>query len=499
MMKALFQIVCQRHMTFLSIQRALSKKINNVVMAGLLAIFAHAFTPASGAGENGMKLPEDLLQRHLPAYCIVPTPADGFCWLHSIGFGLGSHVSSLLDHIKSIMEKKDNDFIKSWSLYQQEVNIQTLKRQLKTKAWPDMDILAPLLAYALNKTVVIVNLEPKDLFQDQLFTYVHPNDVQVCFSNNLSKFRDVNLSTIVFMGLLTTQNHYVAIVEADKKPKCPICFSDFEDDLILSLPCFHYLCDCCVTAYENGSKPKKTYPCPICRIPTQSRARNIDIKTAQSFRYAPSVFQTVESGDNAFQRPCRYEHRGKGFTRSDHLESHQRTHDGGKPYKCEHCGKGFTRSGDLKSHQRTHDGGKPYKCEHCGKGFTRSGDLKSHQRTHDGGKPYKCEHCGKGFTRSGDLKSHQRTHDGGKPYKCEHCGKGFARSGDLKSHQRIHDGGKPYKCEHCGKGFTRSGYLESHQRIHDGGKPYKCERCGKGFTRSGHLALHQRTQHVDRP
>ena len=301
-----------------------------------------------------MELPEDILQRHLPAYSIAPTPADGFCWLHSIGFGLGSHVSSLLDHIKSIMGKKDNDFIKSWSLYQQEVNIQILERQLETKDWPDMDVLAPLLAYALNKTVVIVNLEPKALFKDQLFTYVHPNDVQVCFSNNLSKFRDVNLSTVVFMGLLATQNHYVAIVETDKKPKCPVCFNDFKDDLILGLPCFHYLCDCCVTGFENHSKPKQTYPCPICRIPIQSRARSIDIKTAQPFPYAPSVFQTVESGANAYNhshhsggRTCNHSHhRGERtchlcqppvtFENALALSSHNRSHHS-RERTCNQC------------------------------------------------------------------------------------------------------------------------------------------------------------------
>ncbi len=52
MIKALSQVARQRHMTFFSIQRNWSKKIKSAFLSSLIALFASAFIPSSGAGEN---------------------------------------------------------------------------------------------------------------------------------------------------------------------------------------------------------------------------------------------------------------------------------------------------------------------------------------------------------------------------------------------------------------------------------------------------------------
>ncbi|XP_060094004.1 zinc finger protein ZFP2-like [Heteronotia binoei] len=184
---------------------------------------------------------------------------------------------------------------------------------------------------------------------------------------------------------------------------------------------------------------------------------------------------------------------------SNHLQCHQRTQIGGKPFECSECGKRFSQSGDLLLHQRIHTGEKPFQCSECGKRFRLSGTLEQHLRIHAGEKAFECTECGKRFGQSSTLQHHIRTHAGEKPFECSECGKRFSKSRNLQQHRRTHRGEKPFECSECGKRFSSSSHLQQHQIIHTGEKPFECSECGKRFSRSGTLRDHQRTHTGEKP
>ncbi|PIO14446.1 hypothetical protein AB205_0184420, partial [Aquarana catesbeiana] len=72
----------------------------------------------------------------------------------------------------------------------------------------------------------------------------------------------------------------------------------------------------------------------------------------------------------------------KCFLSKWHLDAHQRSHTGEKPYSCPECRKCFSIKSNLDTHQRLHTGEKPYSCPECGKCFSDKSSLSYHQKSH---------------------------------------------------------------------------------------------------------------------
>ncbi|WP_252178550.1 zinc finger, RING-type domain-containing protein [Endozoicomonas sp. 4G] len=213
-----------------------------------------------------------LLNRYLTGFEVIPTPADNFCWLHAIHFSADQNVSTLIQtliytiddhfsHNEQAPETETSVFVSNWVNAQGEENVQLLRQQLHYGQWPDLSILLPLLSYLFAKTYVVVNLHASGLTQDQVFTYVTPNDVQVTI---VSEASDINTSReTVYLGLLSRDNHYVGIRPDTRNNdhSCPVCYNRFtQSSGIKSTTCYHYLCDTC---FDRLNQPP-FWDCPLC-------------------------------------------------------------------------------------------------------------------------------------------------------------------------------------------------------------------------------------------
>ena len=110
------------------------------------------------------------------------------------------------------------------------------------------------------------------------------------------------------------------------------------------------------------------------------------------------------------QRPhvCRIGECQERFVQAGHRDSHELTHTGQKQHICTlgDCTRSFSRPDDLKAHEDiVHLGMPGHKCNVCSRTFARKANLITHQRTHNGEKPYACS-CGSRFARSDALKEH---------------------------------------------------------------------------------------------
>ncbi|KAL7858779.1 hypothetical protein AOLI_G00188810 [Acnodon oligacanthus] len=182
----------------------------------------------------------------------------------------------------------------------------------------------------------------------------------------------------------------------------------------------------------------------------------------------PSQRQPRENTDKGLNHQC--PECGRSFDTLGHLQVHQLSHTGERPYPCLWCEKSFTKPNNLKQHQLVHTGEKPHQCLECGQSFARQSHLKRHQRVHTGERPFHCLECGQCFTRPTHLRSHQSVHTREKSYCCLVCGQSFLRQCDVQRHQRFHPGGKLYHCSECGESFRDNGTLKAHLCIRAGEK-----------------------------
>lgn len=250
----------------------------------------------------------------------------------------------------------------------------------------------------------------------------------------------------------------------------------------------------------NDSLPKQSkYACDQCD------------KTFVSAKTVLVHRRTIHQ--NNYRLSCKF--CGKGFNASLHLESHEFTHTGERPYACsyESCDWLFSKKSTLKRHeQRAHEGIRPHICKECGKGFFESFELKKHAYQHTGEGPFDCELCDSKFSDPISLKRHKnKVHlrkqkkiensslTEQKKYHCDQCDKTFVTTRNYLAHQRnAHQRKKaihPYICKYCGKGFNASLHLENHTNTHTGERPYDCDSCNWAFSTKSSLERHKKIAH----
>ncbi|XP_045470848.1 zinc finger protein 492-like isoform X1 [Harmonia axyridis] len=137
---------------------------------------------------------------------------------------------------------------------------------------------------------------------------------------------------------------------------------------------------------------------------------------------------------------------------------------------CRECGKAFTTLEGLRCHKRLHTGAL-FKCKYCDKEYTRQNHLQRHELSHNRRKVHVCRICSKTLTRLEHLKRHLTTHLKEKPFSCTRCKRGFNRSEHLENHVARCKGDRIHICDICNKGFNRADSLEVHKLLHENQKP----------------------------
>ena len=100
-------------------------------------------------------------------------------------------------------------------------------------------------------------------------------------------------------------------------------------------------------------------------------------------------------------------------------------------------------SSDLTALKKKNSESNLFTCYICDKGFTTSNGLPRHIRTHAEIKPFTCEVCNKEFYRKDNLKRHMSTHN---IHQCDICGKGFINStARLYNHMKTHSAEQAFK------------------------------------------------------
>ena len=100
---------------------------------------------------------------------------------------------------------------------------------------------------------------------------------------------------------------------------------------------------------------------------------------------------------------------GKMYEHPNQMKRHMLSHSAER-WSCDRCGRRLTKANMITHKCNTIEielnKSARYRCCYCPKGFSRPSHLDMHERTHTGVKPWICSVCGHSFSQKENLKSH---------------------------------------------------------------------------------------------
>ena len=167
----------------------------------------------------------------------------------------------------------------------------------------------------------------------------------------------------------------------------------------------------CVFDQGHAAEPPAQPQAAAAAAPVPRQREQAGRKRAPGEEPPPGPFEERRMGADAGPaRPHVCKFCGKGFRCNADLVAHGRTHTGEKPFPCIICLKAFSRAGHLTRHvTHVHVGVKRkrepdrYECYVCSKRFPTPFKLVTHERVHNGDRPFKCGFCKKAFLQKPHL------------------------------------------------------------------------------------------------
>ncbi|XP_062254813.1 zinc finger protein 1035 [Platichthys flesus] len=192
---------------------------------------------------------------------------------------------------------------------------------------------------------------------------------------------------------------------------------------------------------------------------------------------------------------------GKHFGTSQSLKSHERIHQGERPYRCLECGKGFKKRTHLTGHKVVHQ--RRIQCTVCKKILPSIGELIQHRSSHLKRGKLQCPDCDLQFEFPVYLLRHLETHRTKEKkgsqleerplvqLQCSLCKKTFDDAQVLRKHCFTHiTRSSSNPCPFCKRRFACRRNLLRHMVQHTVKKPLSCRNCGERFLSDLYLKHH---------